>query len=126
MKIFLCFCFFCFSFSASAQQDSSKIENLARRDSIVNSRRDSIINSIGKELNVPKGKMENVLTAFAQAADKMIEVANNDELDFDEKSTQLRAIAEQRDATLKSLLNENQLTKIKGYIIRRKIPRKIQ
>jgi len=92
---------------------------------MLNARRDSIINSIDKELNVPKTKMENVLIAFSLAADKMNQVANNDELTNEEKSIQLKSIAEQRDTTLKSLVNENQLDKIKGYIIRHKIPKKI-
>lgn len=142
MKIFFCFCFFCFSIAAFSQQDTLKIDPpttkkdstlkaqkdsvlTAKRDSALTARRDSIVNSVGKELGLNKGKMESVLTAFATAADNMNQVSENDELNFDEKSTQLKAIADQRDATLKSLVNENQLAKIKAYTIRRKIPRKM-
>lgn len=142
MKIFLCFCFFCFSLSAFAQQsqpidtstNSSIVDSLAirdsvtakKRDSALTARRDSIVNSVGKGLGVSKSKVETVLTAFSQAADSMNEIANNDDLTFDEKSTQLKAIAEQRDATLKSLLTEAQLEKVKTYLLRRKIPRKMR
>ena len=134
MKIFLCFCFFCLSFSAFAQKDSTRIDSLAmkdsiqtaRRDSMLTARRDSVVSSVGKGLGVSKSKVEAVLTAFLQAADGINEIANNDDLTFDEKSVQLKAIADQRDSTLKSLLTEAQLEKVKAFIVRRKIPRKIR
>ena len=125
MKIFLGFCFFFFSFSAFSQQDSLRNDNPSRRDSIINSRRDSIINAVDNELNIPKGKMEDVLSALSLAVESMKQVAANDDLLFDEKSTQLKSIAERRDATLKSLLNDNQLARLKAYIINHKIPKKI-
>jgi len=118
MKILLCICFLCFCFSTYAQKDSLKMNNSVKRD--------SILTSISKELNVPKGKLENILTAFAVAADSMKKVANNDELMDDEKSMQLGLIAEHRNAKLKTLANENQLAKVKTYIRRRKIPKKIE
>jgi hypothetical protein len=132
MKLFFCFCLFCLSLSALAQSDTTKLDFSLNKDSILNvkrdatlsSRRDSVVNSIGKELGVSKSKMEAVLTAFAQAAGSINQIASNDELTYDEKSTQVNAVAEQRDTTLKSLLNGTQLEKVKNYIIRRKIPRK--
>lgn len=126
MKIFFCVCFFCFSLSSFAQQDTSKSEGRAKRDSMLASKRDSVLTSIDRELNVSKGKMESALTAFSEAAESMSHIANNDELTAEEKSTQIRSIADNRDATLKSLLNENQLARLKTYIIRRKIPRKLK
>ena len=140
MKILICFCFLCFSFSVFAQQDTTKNNSdnrdllrsarrdssaIARRDSAFTSRRDSIITTINAELNVPKRKMESALAVFSMAADSINQVANNDELVYDDKSAQIKSIADNRDATLKSMLNDNQLARLKAYIIRRKIPKKI-
>src|SRR4051812_42479841 len=126
MKIFLCFCFLCFSFSLFAQQDSSTVDREVNRDSLLTLRRDSIITSFNKESSISKVKIEAVLSAFSQAADDMLAVGNNVELSDEEKSVQLRAIADQRDATLKSMLTDTQIAKVKDYIIRHKIPRKRQ
>ena len=60
------------------------------------------------------------------AADSINQVASNDEILYDDKSAQIKAIADNRDATLKSLLNDNQLARLKSYLVRRKIPKKLQ
>ena len=133
MKLFFYLIFLSFGFSSYSQQDALKPKHLqdsiapqevARKKFIA--RRDSIVTEVSKDLKIPKGKLEEALTAFAVTAQDLQQVLNNEDLTNDQRSLQLKVIAERRETTLKSLLTAEQVDKIKGYIVRRKIPKKVE
>jgi hypothetical protein len=141
MKLTLCLIFLIFRFSTYAQVNPASTRNLPKDDAEIKlllaqqeearikkntARRDSIITSLAVQSSIPKGKIEDVLAVFSVAADNVKQVVNNAELTDEEKSTQLKAIAERREAALKSLLNEDQLNRMKTYILKHKIARKIE
>jgi hypothetical protein len=138
MKVFVCLGFILICFSSYAQQDTTKIRhqqdsirlaNAAQQEAArqkFKASRDSIITAISLDIKVPKGKLEDALAAFTTAVKEMQQVSNNDDLTPDQKSGEYKIIAERREAVLQSILNSNQLEKLKGYIIRRQIPKKVE
>jgi hypothetical protein len=139
IKLFFCLGLLCFCFSSFSQQydpikirnqeDSLRLKDLAQQKEApqkLKARRDSMVIRVSADLKVPKAKVEDALTAISAAVADLQKVSDNDELTSDQKLQQLKVIAERKEATLKNLLNADQLEKLNSYINRRQIPKKIE